>query len=222
MAPKDGRVLLRPLKRSEVSGYSGELFRFPKKLKDYRRKPAKWDFHALDEPETTKGGQLHKFIQGFTGFLTNYGVQVEQQRRAFERYKPSSNHALSWSELKTIHVLDNRMNQDTVALEQLHQLPASTVSRASLFNYSARAAFVNDLYARASGLRRGRFRQGRGVQRNKMTLRMYFTKGRGRFPSRLPMSIQKKSRGRGISSIPNPLLGAKSLKKIFASSSQFV
>ncbi len=114
MAPKDGRVILRALKRSEVLTYPNDLYQ-PVALS---QSPAKLNFHDDDKLEQTRGWQIHKFMEGFTEFLETYGLEVAPQRRSLEKYKPlSKKHELPRSKLKTIYVLDNRLNQDTIHLD---------------------------------------------------------------------------------------------------------
>ena len=114
MAPKDGRVLLRPLKRSEVFTYPNDLYQ-PKPLS---QSPAKLNFHEDEKLEQARGWHTHRFMQGFVAFLTEYGLEVEFQRRCLKAYKPSSkNYELPLSKLSSVCVLDNRLNRETVPLK---------------------------------------------------------------------------------------------------------
>ena len=114
MAPKDGKVYLRPLKRSEVLIYPGDLYHIPR----YEGKsPAKLNFHDDDKVEQTRGWQIYKFMAGFTKFLETYGLEVTPQHRRLEKYKPlNKEYKLPRSGLNVVRVLDIRRNQDTVSL----------------------------------------------------------------------------------------------------------
>lgn len=78
-------------------------------------------YHNLLRIEESVGKLLYDFIQGFTAYLVNYGIQSRSKERTFTEFivPPKDQASLPLSLLNPISVFDNRLQHDHALQEYL-------------------------------------------------------------------------------------------------------
>ena len=109
-APKEGQMVLRPVKRGELATFEGQLYR-PYTDKETR---ARLDYHHARDIDGTRGKLLYDLCDGFTRYLQGLGLATRQMRYDFVEFESRETSSLPLHELGTVSVLDNRIHKEGV------------------------------------------------------------------------------------------------------------
>ena len=103
---RDGLIIFRQVKRSEVSSTSNLYER-----STFSGSRTTLDFHDQDDVEQSRGYLVDTFIKGFVHHLSQFGFRVEHIQREFQRHDESEveEFELPVKLLNTVYVYDARL-----------------------------------------------------------------------------------------------------------------